>query len=250
MRCLYLNIRGFGVPGRRTLLKEYLRKHKIDVVCLQETIKDDFTDQELHGIEVGEKFFWSWLPANGHSGGLLMGVRDSLFEVGTIDRGPFFLSLAVLHRPSKRLLELVGIYGPADHSRTTGFLDEISHKIENCQLPMVMGGDFNLIRGSDDKNNDNLHWPRINLFNSHIANWDMIEIPRSGARYTWSNKRLNQVRCVLDRVFMSASLDTVIPLCSLIAETSLGSAHTPLILDTGEGAQIKSNRFFFESTLR
>jgi mannosylglycoprotein endo-beta-mannosidase len=37
------------------------------------------------------------------------------------------------------------------------------------------------------------------------------------------------------------------PLCTLTAETSLGSDHTPLIFDSGEGVPPKSNRFFFES---
>jgi hypothetical protein len=59
-------------------------------------IKQDFTDQELRGLEVGERFFWSWLPANGHSGGVLIGLRDSAFEVGTVEIGSFFVSASVL----------------------------------------------------------------------------------------------------------------------------------------------------------
>ena len=73
MRVLFFNIRGFGRSGRRTLIKDLLRNHKIDIVCLQETIKQDFTDFELQGLEVGENFYWCWLPAVGHSGGMLLG---------------------------------------------------------------------------------------------------------------------------------------------------------------------------------
>jgi hypothetical protein len=65
---IFWNIRGFGVRGRRTLLKDYLRTHHIDIVCLQETIKQDFTDQELRSLEVGEKFIWWWLPATDTQG--------------------------------------------------------------------------------------------------------------------------------------------------------------------------------------
>nr|XP_051208064.1 uncharacterized protein LOC127323999 [Lolium perenne] len=191
MRALFWNIRGFGRRGRRTLLKEYLRLHRIDVVLLQETIKQDFTDAELASLEVGEKFFWSWLPANGQSGGMLLGVSDSLFEVGRMDRGQFFLSLSVLHRVSNKKMEVIGIYGPADHARSRGFLDEISVKIAGCTLPILMGGDFNLIRAAEDKSNDNLNWPLIDL---------------------------------------------------------LGSDHTPLVFDTGEGFPVRSNRFFFETS--
>ena len=57
MRILFWNIRGFGRTGRRMLLRELLCKHRIDIICLQETIKQDFTDSELESMEVGDKFF-------------------------------------------------------------------------------------------------------------------------------------------------------------------------------------------------
>jgi exonuclease III len=104
MRCLFWNIRGFGWRGHRTILKEYLSLHKIDMVFLQETVKQEFTDTGLRSLEVGEKFFWWWLPANGHSGGMLTRVRDSIFEVGRMDKGQHFLSLSVLHQTSNHLM--------------------------------------------------------------------------------------------------------------------------------------------------
>ena len=126
------------------------------MVLLQETIKQDFTDAELRSLEVGKRFFWDWLPATRQSGGMLIGVRDSVFEVGAISRGQFFLSVAVLHRVSNRTLDIIGIYGPADRGRSRVFLQEVSDKIASSTRPLIMGGDFNLIRAAEDKNNSNL----------------------------------------------------------------------------------------------
>jgi hypothetical protein len=56
-------------------------------VILQETIKQDFTDAEVLSLEIGDKFFWCWLPTNGHSGGMLKGIQDSVFEVAAVDMG-------------------------------------------------------------------------------------------------------------------------------------------------------------------
>jgi exonuclease III len=173
MRFLFWNIRGFGRKGRQTLLKEYLRLHRIDVVLLQETIKQDFSDTELRSLEIGDKFFWDWLPASGQSGGMLNCVRDSMFEVGAISRRQFFLSVAVLHRVSNRTLDIIGIYGPADHGRSRAFLQEVSDKIAALTRLLIMGGDFNLIRTAEDKNNGNLNWPLIDLFNNNIAGWGL-----------------------------------------------------------------------------
>jgi hypothetical protein len=48
-------------------------------------------------------------------------------------------------------------------------------------------------------------------------------------------------------VFISIDLELSFPLCSLVAETSLGSDHTLLVFDSGETVLARSNRFFFET---
>jgi hypothetical protein len=83
MRALIYNIRGFGEQGRRTQLKTYIRGERVDIIGLQETIKTEFSAAELWSLEFGGQFVWNWLPAEGHSGGLLLGFRDDCFEVGT-----------------------------------------------------------------------------------------------------------------------------------------------------------------------
>jgi endonuclease/exonuclease/phosphatase (EEP) superfamily protein YafD len=126
------------------------------------------------------------------------------------------------------------IYGPTDHRRTYEFLGELEREVLACQLPIVVGGDFNLIRAVRDKNNANLNWPWIHRFNDAIVAMSLREVSRAGARFTWTNKQLNLVRCVLDRVFMSPAWEALFPLCSLTAITRIGSDHTPLLLDSGE----------------
>jgi hypothetical protein len=56
MRFLICNIRGFGAPGRCTQVKDYMRPHRVDVIGLQETIRQDFTMPELWGLERGGQF--------------------------------------------------------------------------------------------------------------------------------------------------------------------------------------------------
>jgi exonuclease III len=78
MSALIWNIRGFDAKGRHNQLRDFLRFNKFDIICLQETIRQEFSLQELENLVSGEKFFWAWLPANGHSGGLLLGIRDKV----------------------------------------------------------------------------------------------------------------------------------------------------------------------------
>jgi hypothetical protein len=54
MRILFWNMRGFGALGRRKQLRELKHKYKIELICLQETIKADFSPGELASISEGE----------------------------------------------------------------------------------------------------------------------------------------------------------------------------------------------------
>lgn len=125
------------------------------------------------------------------------------------------------------------MYGPADHSLSNNFLDDLSSYVSAITCPVVIGGDFNLIREDSDKSSGNICHQRMQLFNDTLADLERREIARVGARYTWTNHQINPIHSVLDRVFVSPSWELVYPLSQLKAETRLGSDHTPLIFFFG-----------------
>jgi hypothetical protein len=171
-------------------------------------MRQDFTDQELRGLVNGELFHWHWRSATGRSGGMLLGIRDDSLEVGAIDQGQFFLSASILHRISGFKFEFIGVYGPADHGRSPQFLEDLETKVLSSSLPVVVLGDFNLIRGPQD-------WPLVNAFNDSIARMALREVARSGARFTWSNRQRSPVRCVLDRALVAPEWESQFPCLSL-----------------------------------
>ena len=59
---------------------------------------------------------------------------------------------------------LVSIYGLAQNEHKENFLYEVVHMCSKETLPIILGGDFNIIHGPDEKNND--RWPF--LFNTII----------------------------------------------------------------------------------
>lgn len=50
-------------------MREHIFAEDLDVIALQETIKQDFTDKELRELSGSRDFSWVWIPAKGHSGG-------------------------------------------------------------------------------------------------------------------------------------------------------------------------------------
>ncbi|XP_073355069.1 uncharacterized protein [Aegilops tauschii subsp. strangulata] len=130
MRALFWNIRGFGHDGRRRQLIEYMRDEHIDIAAIQETMRNDFSLPELDRLS-SHLFAWHWLPSSGttsHSGGILLGVKDATFEVGSMDRGQSFVSMELFERSLNFKWEVILVYGPADHSRSAAFLEELHRK--------------------------------------------------------------------------------------------------------------------------
>jgi hypothetical protein len=68
---------------------------------------------------------------------------------------------------------------------------------------VVVGEDFNLIRGRSDKNNQNIDWGLVDLFNEFVADQQLQVLKGSGSKFIWTNKQVNPVMVNLDRVLIS-----------------------------------------------
>jgi exonuclease III len=183
----------------------------------------------------------------GHSGGILFGIKDELIEVEETEIGEFYVSMGLRHRLQNFRWEMMVVYGPAQHDRSREFIAELSRKCLFATLPMVLGGDFNLIREVGDKNNKNVNLDLMNMFNMFIDLHQLQEIRRNVPKFTWSNKQSDLVMVNLDRVLVSTEWETKYPLCFAWSKTRVGSDHCPIILDTGEGSNERSKYFYFEN---
>lgn len=217
--------------GRRGLLREVIHQNKIEVICLQGTIRESFHLRELRNFCGGRDFQWITKPANGHSGGLLLGANLDLFEVKEMDLGEFFLSMVLKNRRDGKEWGIINIYGPVQGEKKDDFLREILGKSNSMQIPFMMGGDFNMIRFPDEKSNGNIHKRWADKFNSFIALAELRELHRSGGKYTWTNKQADPVMEVLDRVLVSSSWEEMYPLTMVKSLLRVGSDHNPLLVE-------------------
>ena len=149
-----------------------------------------------------------------------------------MDRGQFFVSMELFERALNFKWEVIIVYSPADHSRSASFLEELHRKVSAASLPVVVGGDFNLLWFVEDKSNSNVNLARMQRFNDCIANLGLREIDRIGARFTWTNRQASPTQSVLDRVLVSPEWDLRCSLASLRAITRIGSDHVPLLLSS------------------
>jgi hypothetical protein len=67
------------------------------------------------------------------------------------------------------------------------FFAELVRMCELETLPLLLGGDFNILRSHQDKNNDNYNLRWSFYFSTIIESLDLREIILSGHQFTWAN---------------------------------------------------------------
>jgi exonuclease III len=184
MRIMFWNVRGLGNPARRRQVREHIAEEGLEGVGLQETMKTDFTHKELSELSGNNNFRWIWKEASGHSGGILVGVREDNYEVETWEVGDFYVSLGLRNRVTNLRWDLITVYGLTNHDRFIEFIAELSRKCLCATLPLVLGGDFNLVRQVNEKSTGRVDLNLMDRFNMFINLHQLQEIMRNGPKYT------------------------------------------------------------------
>jgi endonuclease/exonuclease/phosphatase family metal-dependent hydrolase len=167
--------------------------------------------------------------------------------VKKVDNGDFCVKLNIKSKLDGFEWILVPVYGAAQDNYKAEFLSELVRLCEVETLPLLLAGDFNILRRGEDKSNNNFnpHWPFV--FNAIIENLNLKEIALTGRQFTWASRRTNPTYEKLDRVLASVEWEQKFPLVTVRALTRAGSDHTPLLIDSGQNAHRGNKpRFSFE----
>ena len=159
MKGIFWNSRGLKDLAKRRFLAEASLKHRLDFIALSETGRDNFAPQFLSSLVGGIDFDWHCLPPRGRSGGILLGVRCDSLEVRSVVMGDFAVKFRVRSRIDGFNWALVAVYGAAQPEFKAEFLADLVRICGSEQLPILVGGDFNIIRRREEKNNDNSDGP-------------------------------------------------------------------------------------------
>ena len=72
IKILSWNVRDVNDPDKRKVIKNFLRIHKADLVCLQETKVQQMNIDMVRSLGVGRFLNWKALNAEGSAGGILL----------------------------------------------------------------------------------------------------------------------------------------------------------------------------------
>lgn len=108
-------------------------------------------DSSLRKFDCNQDYLWMWNSSRGKSGGILVGVRSEWYDVGSFKQGEFMLQLNLWDKLNKTKWNLLIVYGAAQDENKTAMLAELSSFCSINTEPILIGGDFNIIRFAKEK---------------------------------------------------------------------------------------------------
>lgn len=164
------------------------------------------------------------------------------------ESGKHFIAAEVFDKNLKIELYLAFVYDPAHEEGREEFLLEFSRICNSKNIAMLIGGDFNIIRFSGDKNKSFNGNKWSDLFNHIINTQELTELYLNDGKYTWSNNQENPTLEKLDRVLINDEWEKFFPLSIIHKTVRFMSDHNPIIISTGSKHTGKRKPFRFETS--
>ena len=154
MKGIFWNSRGLSDLAKYRYISDAIKDQQLDFIAIMETGKQDMSKSNLARLSGDAEFIWHCLPPKGRSGGILLGVNADSFDLSLIIEGEFFIKFHLSNKSDKFKWILMAVYGPAQDDFKSAFLAELVRTCQHNFLPTLIGGDFNIMRSSKEKNND------------------------------------------------------------------------------------------------
>jgi exonuclease III len=246
MKGLFWNSNGLRDQAKFRFLFDSSKDQQLDFIAILETKRKDFLASELAHFCANKKYSWNWSPTKGRSGGILLGINSDNFDVQSVHLGSFHVKLLLRNKSDNFEWVLVDVYGAAQEADKNIFLQELVQTCNVGNIPIMVGGDFNIIRSPSEKNNSRYNDTCPFLFNAVINNLDLREIELTRRQYTWANNLQTPTYEKLDQILVSTYWEIRYPKVNVRALPRVLSDHTPLLLDTGMPSQHNAQMFKFE----
>lgn len=150
---LVWNVHGLNAAAHRDAVRELVGAKRPYFVSLQETKLSVISDFDVMQI-LGPGYDYSYLPAEGTRGGILVAWKASIWSVTHIRPRTYSISARVRLIADDSEMWLMMVYGPSRDADKPAFLAELRELRGVRSGPWLLNGDFNLIYRAQDKNNN------------------------------------------------------------------------------------------------
>jgi hypothetical protein len=206
----------------------------------------DCDEKLLKKFDYNQDYLWVYNSAHGKSGGILCGVKKDLYDVGSFQQGEYMLQMNLWDKMNRIKWNFLVVYGAADEENKLDFLSELSSFCSRNKEPILIGGDFNILRYSSERNRPGGNFRHSDTFNNLIHFYELRELLMFGGLYTRSNNQDIPTLEKLDIILVFKEWEDLFPNTLVKKLPREVSDHNPLILSTASSKPTLNIQFRFE----
>ncbi|GMJ04145.1 hypothetical protein HRI_004083700 [Hibiscus trionum] len=197
------NVRGLGNRVKRASVKKTVAKSKPGVLFLQESKRENVDDCLISQIcGRHHNFSFIYFTSIGASGGLISCWNESFFiKKSNIIHIRYIVLVGKLLTLDKDCA-LINIYALNNHSERRELWEDLRRVIGGLRLPVVLGGDFNIVRRPEEKLGALVQHRAMGDFPDFIEDLGLVDLPLNGGSFTWSSHREELSYYRLDKFLM------------------------------------------------
>ncbi|GMI83778.1 hypothetical protein HRI_002047100 [Hibiscus trionum] len=244
MNCVFLtwNVMGLGRPEKLRLVVKTINRNKASIVFIQESKLQCMKSQQMNRLK-GSKFEMAFSPSVGTAGGLILLWDPKIFQVQRCEIVERIVVLIGKILKINARVAVINVYAPNNQRERKDFWVLLSNLIASLQLPIVLAGDFNAVKSSDERFGMAEETGAMHDFSMFIRDNGLIDLPLHGFQYTWV--RRGNIYCAsrLDRFLLSPEIIVWLPKVEQKAlPRSLSDHHSVLLAEvvkSGSGRPFK-----------
>eukprot|EP00253_Pinus_taeda_P024741 PITA_24741 len=229
-----------GSPLKLKAIRDLLKQEQPDLLLIQETkiSAEDFQHQSQNfknfiGVSIGSE---------GASGRIGTMWNKNKWEIINSQFCSWWVRTDLKNKGSQEIYYIYNIYAPNHHRDKGRCWETISSDLQSVQnRKIILGGDLNLIRNVEEKLGGNYHAdPSRDMLESIIQLHNLMDIPLSNGKYTWSNKRigLSNIKERLDRFLLQEGIAASFQSIKSHLIHASASDHKPVILNLDKGRNL------------
>ena len=205
MNIISYNVRGLGRGVKWAMIRRMVRKEKVDMLCIQETKKENIVVSMCQALWGDKEVGWEWKATVNSTGGLLCLWSEEVFKLQNKVISSGFILLVGQWLKEAQTVYIVNIYLPCDAQSKRNLWENIKQLRSSYHggLWCVLG-DFNNVRNNSERlsschrgEGDN----SIREFNEWIEDME-LDAPWMGRKFTWYRPN-GTTKSKLDRFLVS-----------------------------------------------
>ncbi|XP_026410033.1 uncharacterized protein LOC113305152 [Papaver somniferum] len=229
------NLRGLGDVKKRIVVNSVLSKWNADIVLLQEKKLEDMTEMIRKEIWNKPSAKFCFKPSEGTKGGICIMWDGDKFDM--VDNLHVIFSLSCMFRCTANNFDFFvsSVYAPNDRKERRILWMELREVLGIWDIPGCLGGEWNVISTLEENNRQGTLSRAMRNFNQFMSDFNLVDLPLCGAKYTWSNFQDPPTCTRIDRFLLNSKWDNYFPGTTQIAKPRTVSDHIPLLLSTEMG---------------